>query len=66
MKRSVDILFEHTLELGGDGAPHQIQRINRKERVHDIGLDVKAPNEALGLDFVKLALVLDAGQRFRG
>ena len=37
-----------------------------KEWIPDIGLDPKALQEALGLQRVEFALVLDAGQRFGG
>ena len=37
-----------------------------KERIPDVGLDPKALDEALGLQRVKFALVLDAGERFGG
>ena len=63
MKRGVDIFLEHALELRGDGGAHQIEGVDGKERIPDIWLDVEAPDEALGLQRVKLALVLDAGQR---
>ena len=35
MERGVDIFLEHTLELGGDGGAHQIEGVDRKERIPD-------------------------------
>src|SRR4029077_2495083 len=64
MKGGVDIFREHALELRGYRRAHQVQRVDREERVPDIRLDLEALHKTLGLDRVKLALVLDAGQRF--
>ena len=64
MKRRLDIFLEHALELRGDRGAHQIERVDREERIPGVGLDLKALDEALGLQRVELALVLDAGERF--
>src|SRR5437762_3399185 len=61
--RLLDVSLEHALELRGDGRAHQVQRVDGKERVPDKGLNMEALDETLGLDGVKLALVLDAGER---
>src|ERR1700730_15221362 len=63
MERGLDIFFEHALELGGDRRAHQIEGVDRKERIPDIGLDLEALDESLGLQRVELGLVLDAGER---
>src|SRR5258707_14119952 len=63
MKRGLDIGREYALELRGHRGAHQIQRVDRKERVPDEGLDLEARDEALGFQRMKLALVLDSGQR---
>src|SRR6202035_5760935 len=44
----------------------QMEGVDREKWIPAIGLDVETPDETLGLDRVKLALVLDAGQRFGG
>ncbi len=64
MKRCVDIFLEHALELRGDRGAHQIEGVDRKERIHRVRLDVKTPDETLRLQHLKLGLVLDAGERF--
>src|SRR6266849_1172466 len=66
VKRRVDVSLEHALELRGDGGAHQVERVDRKERIPCVGLDLKALHEALGLQRVKFALVPDAGERFGG
>ena len=66
MEGGFDIFLEHTLELGCHGCTHQVERVDREERVPDIGLDAKALQEALGFQRVEFALVLDAGERFGG
>src|ERR1700742_695157 len=65
MKRGVDIFFEHAFELRGDCRAHQVKRVDRKERVHGVRLDLEAFDETLGLQSMKLALVPDASQRLR-
>jgi len=52
--------------LRGDGGAHQVEGVDGKERIPDVGLDVKALDETLGLKRVKFGLVLDAGKRFGG
>ena len=64
MERGLDIFLEHAFELRRDRRAHQVQRVDGKERIPDIGLDLKALQEALGLQRVEFALVLDAGERF--
>ena len=66
MKRGVDIFFEYALELRGDGGAHQIEGVDRKERIHRVGLDPKTLHKPLGFQRVELALVPDAGKRFGG
>ena len=66
MECGFDIFFEHALQLRRDGGAHQIEGVDRKERIPDIGLDVEALDEALGLERLKFGLVLDAGQRLGG
>src|SRR5205807_3346845 len=63
MEGRFDIFFEHALELGRNGSAHQVEGVDRKERIPDVRLDLEALDEALGLDREKLWLVLDAGQR---
>src|SRR5690349_22939617 len=64
MKRRLDISLENAFELRRDRGAHQIEGVDRKERIPDIGRDMEALDEALGFDGVEFAFVLDAGQRF--
>src|SRR6266851_5628096 len=43
-----------------------IEGVDRKERVHRVGLDPETLYEPLGLQHLKLGLVLDAGKCFGG
>ena len=58
-----EIRFEHALEPGRDGAAHQHQRVDGKERVLAEFRDVVAAEEALRLQRLIFGLVLDAAQR---
>ena len=62
----VDIAREHGLELRRDGAPHDQQRVDRKERIECEALDGVAPDEAPPLQLLVLRLVLDALQALSG
>ena len=66
MKGGVDVFFQHALHLGRDRSPHQIEGIDGKERIPGVGLDLEAFHEAIGLDRLEFALVLDAGERLGG
>ena len=66
MEGGLDIFLEHALELRRHRRTHQVQRVDRKKRIPDIGLDSKPLQEALGFQRVEFALVLDAGERFGG
>jgi hypothetical protein len=66
MEGRLDIFLEHAFELRRHRRTHQVQRVDRKERVPDIGFDPKTLQKALGLERVELALVLDAGECFGG
>jgi hypothetical protein len=62
MVRGAEIRLEHPLELRGNGAAHQRQRVDREEGVHLEFRDVVPAQEALGLDSVVFRLVLDPAE----
>src|SRR6266436_10020239 len=54
------------LELRGHRGAHQIEGVDRKERIRRVRFYGEAPDKTLGLHHLKLGLVLDAGKRFGG
>src|SRR5882757_200965 len=56
----VDIALEDPELAGGEGAAHDHQRDDRKERVHLEARDAMLADEAFGLELLILRLVLDA------
>src|SRR5437868_6763169 len=66
VKRRLDIFLEHPFQPRGYRRTHQMQRIDRKKRIPAVRHDLKPLYEPLRLQFVKLALVLDAGECFGG
>ena len=55
--------LENTLGLGGDGAAHQHQRVDREERILTKFRDVVAPDKPLRLERLVFRLVLDSTER---
>src|SRR5258705_1244282 len=66
MERGLDVFLEYALDLPCDGRAHQIEGIDRKERIRRVWFYPEAPDKALGLHHLKLGLVPDAGKRFGG
>src|SRR6266702_6829530 len=63
MVGGAEIGLEHAFELGGDGATHQHQRIDRKEGILTEFRDVVAPDKSFGLERLVFRLVLDPAER---
>ena len=64
MECGFDIFLEHAFGLGRDRRTHQVQRVDGEKPIAGVGLDAEPLDEALGLQGMELALVLDAGERF--
>src|SRR5438876_9914187 len=66
MERGGDIFLKHALDLRGDRGAHQIEGIDRKERIHRVRFYPEAPDKTRCLQHLKFGFVLDAGKRFGG
>jgi hypothetical protein len=42
MKRRLDIFLKHAFQLRGDGGAHQVERVDREERIPDVRLDLES------------------------
>src|SRR5205085_8935736 len=62
----VDIAFEDPELPCRDGAAHDRQRIDRKERVAAVARDAVAPDETLGFEPLIFGLVPNPGEAFGG